>query len=126
MKTYYDTKAIIRYYGSLPEEIQKGDPHSLWSGVVPENVPMVTGRLTARSDSPFDLRRWKEPPHVCFANLALNFHDLGQSLDPAFYFTKHYGRLGTSEGIVRDGRFCLDLLIMTHWHELLRNAWTGD
>lgn len=115
MRAHYDIPATIRYYG-LP----------------PANVEVVGTRLRAKNPGlaleEFDLRRWKEPPHVALANLRLD--DLG-ALEA---FTRRYGVVNwvthpTLDPLgqrVSDGTGGITAADVGRFRDYLRKAWAGD
>jgi hypothetical protein len=123
VKSYYATQARIRYYGALPEEVEKGERYVI--GTLPLEVrisdPLASDPLPVASDTPIDLSRWREPPHLFFANLPLNADDLGAT----YQFTKRYGHLA---GHVDHAacKFFVEVPKILGMQDLIREAWAGD
>ncbi len=118
--SYYDIRAVIRYYGELPQEVKivgnkvcgGMDFSTDWTGVVVS---------PDRSLTPFPFERWKTPCHEYFANLPLDLSDPG----PAYAFTTHYGFLEGSADLM-SGRFEVDVVKLMALQELIRKAWAND
>ena len=109
--------ATIRYYGAPPARAE------LWKeGQVAAYDAEPTSEDVSPSNLPFDLRRWKEPPHVQLANLP---SDANRHLDPAalLAFTRRYG--------VVSGRHDAGIRVVSiddvqRFQKYLRDAWEGD
>jgi hypothetical protein len=114
VKYYYALWAAIRYYGLIPKDVRVETDHI--AGSLPYIIVLLGVQYA--SERPFDFSRWKEPPHVVFANLDLNSGDLG----PALKFTRQYGYIS---GRVIGDRYRVDLAELKDRQELVRDAWVG-
>jgi hypothetical protein len=119
VKSYYATQALIRYYGALPGDVEWGERYV--AGAVPLNVRALASAPFPPSDTPIDLGRWRELPHIFLANLSLNYADLG----PAYEFTKRYGYLAGHIDHVKC-KFFVDIPKIAGMQDLIRKAWAGD
>lgn len=102
MKVYYEIETAIRYY--KPAYPARQIAGGLWS--------------KDGQDELVDVRRWKDPPHVAFANLLLS-HDRARLV-----FTRRYG-------LIRDVRQGGTVnfrgpAVMGKFQDYLRRAWRGD
>ena len=123
MKSYYETQAAIRYYGSLPDDVERDSQYvtGRMAFEVKDSDTVGSQPFPARSDSPFDMSRWREPPHVALANLSLENAALG----PVYQFTKRYGYL-IGHVDVASGYFYVDVAKIAAMQKLIREAWTGE
>jgi hypothetical protein len=123
MKSYYDVRAVIRYYGELPDDVEQGKQYvtgTLFFDTRGSDI-LASDPFPASSEEPIDLSRWREPPHYFFANMSLDTADLG----PTYQFTKRYGYLvGYID--VAGGRFLVDVAKMAGLQDLIRRAWAAD
>jgi len=101
VKLYYVLETAIRYYGSLPSHAQ-----------IDGDVVMVEGGAVNPA-TPFDLRRWKEPPHLALANLQPDVQALRR-------FTLKYGILFTHPSDT------VRLSDAMRFRDYLRQAWGGS
>lgn len=102
MGSHYAVIAPIRYYRATYHVKGRGD--SLWAEQEPGG-PQA-----------FDLRRWKEPPHVAFANLP-------SDLRAALAFTRRYGVISNQYG---GGVWQVRPSDLMRFGNYLRQAWKGD
>lgn len=128
MKTNYSMNVAIRYYGLMPDEVSFVEGHV--TGPLPalskqplgvsEWLPSIqtATELHTASDKPFDLARWKQPPHLFFANLNLDAGDLG----PVYKFTREYGYVKGC-GSIKEGRFWVDVPSLKQKQEAVRDVW---
>ena|SRR5215469_12636544 len=112
MKSYYELNAAIRYYGLIPKDVRIENNHI--TGSLP--YLRVWHAVQSASERPFAFSRWKEPPHVVFANLRLDTGDLG----PALKFTRDYGYIS---GRVHGDRYRVDLSELKVRQQLVHDAW---
>jgi hypothetical protein len=123
MKTYYANQAAIRYYGSLPEHVDQGERYV--TATLPFEVRasdfLTSDPYPAPSETPFELSRWREPPHLFLANMPLEMADLG----PTYKLTERYGFLAGRVDVA--GRsFVADVAKIAGLQDLIRKAWAGD
>jgi hypothetical protein len=114
MNSYYALEAAIRYYGLIPKDVRVENNH------ITGSLPYISVGFGVQnaSERPFEFSRWKEPPHVVFANLRLETEDFG----PARKFTRDYGYIS---GRVHGDRYWVDLQELKRRQESVRNAWLG-
>lgn len=112
MKSDYALETDIRYYGIIPTDVR------VENGAVTGSLPpiRVGAGMQSSSEKPFDLTRWKEPPHLVLANLRTDdFASVAK-------FTREYGYLaGEREG----NRYRLDLKRLIEFQKLVRDTWRG-
>lgn len=102
MSAYYAMTGTIRYYRNLPVLVEAQNERIM----VQEAAP---------AEEPFNLRGWKEPPHVALANLR-------PDTDAVAAFTPRYGVLSWYQGqpgivTARD---------VVRFRDALRQAWEGN
>jgi hypothetical protein len=123
VQSYYATQAAIRYYGSLPEHVEQGERYV--TATLPFEVRgpdfLASDPFPAASETPIELSRWREPPHLFLANMPLEMADLG----PTYRFTKRYGFL-VGRVDVAGGSFIVDVPKIAGLQDLIRKAWAGD
>lgn len=120
MVSYYVAKALIRYYGELPQEVRivgnkvcgEMDFSTDWTGLVVS---------PDRSPTRFAFGGWKTACHEYFANVRLDLDDPG----PAYAFTRRYGFIEGFADVPR-GSFEVDVVKLMALQELIRKAWAND
>jgi hypothetical protein len=121
--TYYEAQATIRYYGRLPEHVEQGERYV--TGTLPFGVRasdfLASDPFPAFSETPIELGRWREPPHLFLANMPLEIADLG----PTYKFTTRYGFLAGHVDVA-GGSFVVDVPKIAGFQNLIRKAWAGD
>jgi hypothetical protein len=130
MKSYYETKAAIRYYGRIPGSVEQ--PHPERSPI--DYVPVRFTLSNRRADG------WKEAVHIAVANLRTLGIATGNSTfapvpvraeTPAlFRFLKTYGPLTHSallhETAGTEESYSEDPVAFGKMQFALRRAWSGD
>jgi len=117
MRSHYALRATIRYYGIIPGDVR------CEGGEVSGSVPLIRSGpgMQSSSEHPFEFSRWKEPPHVFFANLNLDDSAAVRK------FTRQYGYLywRKSGSSAAGNRAVVDMVGMSNLQENVRDAWRG-
>jgi hypothetical protein len=123
VQSYYATIARIRYYGQMPEKVEKYDDAVCVSGIESKvfGKDVLTAYWPASLDTaglqPVNLSHKKEPAHEALANMTLD-------LDSLCAFTKRWGLLDADTD--DKGRLCTRVTQVKPFRGVLQRAWRGE